>query len=98
MERAQDIETWRFVFRGCQMSEVIVQIFGSWKSRAGSTQFSNLCLSLRFPEVCPKARIQVQIARLGCERDTSGEEVSLGGKVANKDDLFKPATIQMNGG
>lgn len=40
----------------------------------------------------------MQIASLGCERDTSGEEVSLGGKVVNKDDLFKPATIQMNGG
>lgn len=54
--------------------------------------FQNMCLSLSSRKVYPKARVQVQEACLGYERNTSGE-VRLGEKAANKDYLFKPDTI-----
>ena len=44
-----------------------------------------MCLSLRSPEVYPKAKIQVQRASLGCERKTSGVEVRPGEKATNED-------------
>lgn len=47
-----------------RLSEVIALVFGSLKSRVEST-FSKMCLSWHFPESCPEAKIQAQVACLG---------------------------------
>lgn len=60
---------------------------GHWKVEQEAPSFQNVCLSLRSPEVYPKAKIQVQRPSLGCERKTSSVEVRPGGKATNKDDF-----------
>lgn len=54
--------------------------------------FQNMCLSLSSQKVYPKARVQVQVACLGYERNTSGE-MKLEEKAAIKDYLLTPGTI-----
>lgn len=80
MERVRDTETLRFVFRGCQNWSF--SYLGHWKVEQEHPVFK-ICLSLSSPEVYPQARIQVQVACLEYERNTSGE-VRQGEKAANR--------------